>query len=337
MRRSLPALPVTFVALAALLIARASPAPAQAARPLAVETDLLKEPGGVQLLHMLKGTPLVATPAKSGGFAATIDGWIPENALHDDKRDGFDISVSLPAGTTLRDKPSGNPLASARLGALFDKVEAKNGWVHVKRTGWVIATAFAVPVAGPPVAAPSPAATAPATQLPVAGRGTSSITTTVAAGAALAAQPGGAAVATLESPLHATVIEHKEGWAHVQVDAWVKDAALGNAPAPTGITAADIRAAPDKYLGQTVEWTVQLLGIQKADELRPELPAGQPYLLARGPLPESGFVYIAVTSDEAETFRKLEPLAKIRIRATIRAGKSRFLPTPVLNFVRRLD
>jgi hypothetical protein len=331
MRRSLSTLSVTFVTLAALLIVRASPAPAQAARPLAVETDLLKEPGGVQLLHMLKGTPLIATPAKGGGFAATIDGWIPENALHDDKRDGFDISVSLAAGTTLRDKPSGNPLASARLGALFDKVEAKNGWVHVKRTGWVPASAFAAPSA-------APTASAPATQQPAAAtRGGAPPATTVSAGAALTAQPGGSAVATLESPLHATVIEHKDGWAHVQVDAWVKDAALGNAPAPTGITAADIRAAPDKYVGQTVEWTVQLLGIQKADELRPELPAGQPYLLARGPIPESGFVYIAVTSDEAETFRKLEPLAKIRIRATIRAGKSRFLPTPVLNFVRRLD
>ena len=331
MRRSLSAVPVT---LAALLFAQMSTATAQAARPLTVEADLLKEPGGIQLLHILQGTPLAAMPAKGGGFAATIDGWIPENALHDDKRDGFDISVSLPAGTTLRDKPGGNPLASARLGALFDKVEAKNGWVHVKRTGWVIGTAFAAPAAGPPAAAPPAAPTA---QPSIAGRGAPSTTTTVAAGAALATQPGGAPVATLESPLHAAVIEHKDGWAHVQLDAWVKDGALGNAPAPNGITAADIRAAPDKYVGQTVEWTVQLLGIEKADELRPELPAGQPYLLARGPLPESGFVYIAVTSDEAETFRKLEPLAKIRIRATIRAGKSRFLPTPVLNFVRRLD
>jgi hypothetical protein len=33
----------------------------------------------------------------------------------------------------------------------------------------------------------------------------------------------------------------------------------------------------------------------------------------------------------------MEPLAKVRIRATIRAGRSRFLPTPVLTFVRRLD
>jgi hypothetical protein len=329
----MPYLRTAVAVIFALLGACVAPAPAQTTRPLAIETDLLNEAGGIQLLHILRGTPLIAIPAKGGGFAATIEGWIPDNALHDDKRDGFDISVSLPAGTTLRDKPSGNALASARLGALFDKVEAKNGWVHVKRTGWVVATAFAAPPATQPAVAPVAVAQQPA----AAARGAAPPATTVAAGSVLAAQAGGSTVATLEAPLHVDVLEHRGGWAHVQVDAWVKDASLGNAPAPTGITAADIRAAPDKYVGQTVEWTVQLLGIQKADELRPELPAGQPYLLARGPIPESGFVYIAVTSDEAETFRKLEPLAKIRIRATIRAGKSHFLPTPVLNFVRRLD
>ena len=322
-------------AIGTLLAVGAPGATAQTTKAVAADADLLKESGGIQLLHILKGTPVVIGAGNTGGYAATVEGWIPENALHDDKRDGFDISVALAAGTTLRDKPGGNPLASARLGALFDRVEIKGGWVHVKRTGWIAAAAFAAPT---PAATPSPIAPAVAAtphQAPAATGG--SAATTVSAGAVLAALAGGSVVATLESPLHASVLEHKNGWAHVQIDAWVRDASLGNAPEPTGITAAEIRAAPDKYIGQTVEWTVQLLGIQKADELRPELPAGQPYLLARGPLPESGFVYIAVTLDEAETFRRLEPLAKIRIRATIRAGKSRFLPTPVLNFVRRLD
>jgi hypothetical protein len=329
MRYPLHAVRGALATAATLLAASAPPARAQV-RPVAVEADLLKEPGGTQLLHILKGTSLVVAAAKGGGFPATIEGWIQENALHDDKRDGFDISVALPAGATLRDKPGGNPLASARLGALFDRVEARGGWVHVKRTGWVAAAAFSAPAA----ATAAPGGGAP--RAPAAPGGASTAAT-VAAGTVLAAQPGGSAAATLEAPLHASVLEHNGGWAHVQVDAWVRDGSLGNAPAPTGITAAEIRAAPEKYVGQTVEWTVQLLGIEKADELRPELPAGQPYLLARGPLPETGFVYIAITNDDADTFRRLEPLAKIKIRATIRAGRSRFLPTPVLNFIRRLD
>jgi hypothetical protein len=275
---------------------------------------------------------------------ATIEGWIPGNALRDDKRDGFDISVAPASGTTLRDKPGGAALASARLGALFDRLETKNNWVHVKRTGWVANSAFAAPVvakAPTPVAAPPPASApktaAPAPAKPATPPGATPAATTVAAGSALAAQPGGSGVATLESPLHAEVIEHRGGWAHVKLDAWVRDAAVGNAPEPAGITAADLRAAPDKYVGQTVEWTVQLLGIQKADELRPELPLGQPFLLVRGPLPETGFVYVGVSSAEADEFAKLAPLSKIKIRATIKAGKSRFLPTPVLMLVRRLD
>jgi hypothetical protein len=319
----------------ALLLCCAIPLAGQATRTLTADADLLKEPGGVQLLHILKGTAIVSGPSRGDGMQATIEGWIPENALHDDKRDGFDLSVSLAAGATLRDKPGGNPLASARLGALFDKIEAKNNWVHVKRTGWIAAAAFAA-LAAPAAAPVATGAVAPA-KPQAAPAGVLATPQTIAAGTALAATPGGAPLATLEAPLHVDVVEHRNGWARVRVDAWVRDAAVGSAPEPTGITAAVIRAAPEKYIGQTVEWTVQLIGIQKADELRPELPAGQPFLLVRGPLPETGFVYVAVTPDEAETFRKLEPLTKIRIRATVKAGKSRFLPTPVLTFVRRLD
>lgn len=333
MRHAPPTVFAVMLMTGSLLAASAATASAQARRSAVADEFLLREPGGVQLLQVLKGTPLVVGAASKGGYAATIDGWIPDNALHDDTRDGFDVSVSLAAGTTIRDQPGGKPLAAARLGALFDRIEARGGWVHVRRTGWMPASAFAAPApATPPARAPAGGATP--RPVPPAVR---PATTTVNAGAGLAAAPGGAVAATLESPLHASVVEHRNGWAHVQIDAWVRDGSVGDAPEPGAITAADLRADPDKYVGQTVEWTVQVLGIEKADELRPELPAGQPYLLARGPLPESGFVYIALSNADADAFRKLEPLSTVRIRATIRAGRSRFLPTPVLNFVRRLE
>lgn len=308
---------------------------AQSPRPLAVETDLDKDPSGIVLLHLTRGTPVTTGPARGEWIQATVDGWIAQNALRDDKRDGFDVSVSPTAGTTLRAGPaSGGTLATARLGALFDRVETRGGWTHVRRTGWIVSSALIAPKTNPvapkpnppPPAAPQPLAAAPAHPA-----------TTIAAGAAISASAGSAPVATVEAPLPAEVVEHRNGWAHVKIDAWVHDATLGNAQAPNTITAAEIRAAPDKYVGQTVEWTVQILGIETADELRPELPAGEPYLLARGPLPESGFLYIGITKDEAQSFRRLEPLARVKIRATIRAGRSRFLPTPVLNLVRRLD
>ena len=87
------------------------------------------------------------------------------------------------------------------------------------------------------------------------------------------------------------------------------------------------RDDPERYVGQTVEWSLQVLAVQQADELRPELPLGQPYVLARGPLPETGFVYLLVSEKEVATWRALEPLAEVRVRATVRAGRTRYLLT----------
>jgi hypothetical protein len=70
--------------------------------------------------------------------------------------------------------------------------------------------------------------------------------------------------------------------------------------------------------------------VQTADELRPELPAGQPYVLARGPLPEAGFVYVVVSREQAERFRAMEPLEEFRANGVIRATRTRYLATPVI-------
>ena len=78
-----------------------------------------------------------------------------------------------------------------------------------------------------------------------------------------------------------------------------------------GVTAAEVRANPDRYVGQIVEWRVQYVAAQVADDLRPEMPAGQPYLLVRGPLPEPGFIYVMVPRAEVARFEALPPEATI--------------------------
>ena len=144
-------------------------------------------------------------------------------------------------------------------------------------------------------------------------------------GTSLSSQPGGSPVVSVETPLRAEVVERRNGWTHVRLELWVKDAALGDSLAPGGITGADLRAQPDRYVGQTVDWTLQSLGMAEADELRPEMPMGQTYLLARGPLPETGFVYLMVPADQVETFKALPPLTRIR-RARHDPGRS--VPIP---------
>jgi hypothetical protein len=101
----------------------------------------------------------------------------------------------------------------------------------------------------------------------------------------------------------------------------------------TGVTAAEVRSAPERYVGQSLDWRLQVISVQTADELRAELPPGQPYLLTRGPLPEPGFVYVAIPPGQVDAFRALPPLEEVVLRVTIRAARTRYLTTPVAELV----
>jgi hypothetical protein len=153
-------------------------------------------------------------------------------------------------------------------------------------------------------------------------------------GAASGAADSGA-VAKLRAGTSVRRIGQAGDWVRVQVEGWVPGAELRAArgAALVGVTAAEVRATPDHYVGQTVDWRVQVISVQAADDLRSEMLLGQPYLLARGPLPETGFIYITLTEDEAQQMRARPPLAELLLRVTIRAARTRYLETPVADFV----
>jgi hypothetical protein len=103
------------------------------------------------------------------------------------------------------------------------------------------------------------------------------------------------------------------------------------------VSAEEVQKSPGRFVGQPLEWRLQLIAVQVADELRPEIPAGQPYLLMRGPLPEPGFVYVMLPRSALPRFRALPPLAELTLRLTIRAASTRYLPTPVAELVAVVD
>ena len=144
----------------------------------------------------------------------------------------------------------------------------------------------------------------------------------------------GTSAGTLAEGTSARVVTRSGDWVRVQVEGWVRADELAPASgAQRGVTAAELRADPARYVGQTVEWKLQLIGVQVADELRPEMSPGQPYLLTRGPLPEAGFVYVTVPRAEVAHFKALPPLAELLVRVTIKAPRTRFLATPVVEYV----
>jgi len=137
----------------------------------------------------------------------------------------------------------------------------------------------------------------------------------------------------VETPLR--VLSRTGDWVRVQFEGWVKAEDLQAAPPGVlvGVSAAELRAEPQRYLGQVLRWRVQFIAVQKGDELRPDIPNGATYLLARGPLPERGFVYVIVPEARVATVSALAPLATIQVTARVRAGRSRYLGNPVVELL----
>lgn len=326
--------------LLAALAAGAAPAAAQTEARLGAETTFHKDPGGVHLVTLNRNTPVTVVRTRGNWSEVTVEGWIWSRSLGGTTRDGFNLVVTATGGENVRAQPDGQIIGRAVTGALFDRVRTQGGWTRVRRTGWVASSA--VP------AAPATREPAPAPALPPAADTTPPVATTPAAGGpppespfpatglvrgtSLSTVPAGETFAELTGPADARVVGRQGDWVRVRLEGWVRAADLADPRAAEvpRITAEDLRRDPNRYVGETVDWRLQFLSIQVADELRPELPAGQPYLLARGPLPEAGFVYVIVGADQLGRFRQMAPLDEFEARAVIRAARTRYLPNPVI-------
>jgi len=326
------------------LLALAAPAQgtAQTTQRLSAEATFHKDPGGVRLVTLNRGAQVAVLRARGNWSEIRIEGWIWSRSLGGTTRDGFNLVVTAAGGENVRLQPDGAIFGRAVVGALFDRMQTQGGWTRVRRTGWVASSALPqATVAQAPPPAPPAAARSPATDSvlrPIAPAGASSAADGalpaigLVKGTSLSIVPAGEAVAEILGLTDARVVARQGDWVRVRLEGWVRAADLadpGAADVPR-ITAEDLRREPDRYLGETVDWRLQFLAVLVADELRPELPPGQPYLLTRGPLPEAGFVYVIIAREQAERFRRMAPLDEFEARAVIRAARTRYLANPVI-------
>ena len=361
--RALRALPVVF-----WLGPSAPDASLAAQARYRITTDgawFFQEAGGKRLARLARGAQVAGGDAQGDWLTVTIEGWIFATSVGPTPRAGFELAVTRVPEENLRSAPAGALVGKLPQGFLLTRVSdgGTDRWVHVTRTGWVqkgdveavalVASSHAVADSdsGGPTPGPRPGVTgvsghgaAPAAP-PGHGPGVGQPDTSPAAPdpshvesarrTVLYRAPEGAPTGTLAPSAPLRVLGRSGDWTRVEIDGWVRSGDLQAAPAGVlvGVSAAELRAEPQRYTGQVLRWTLQFIAVQKADELRPDIPNGAMYLLARGPLPERGFVYVVVPEAKRAQLDALTPLATVQVTARVRAGRTRFLGNPVLDLM----
>jgi hypothetical protein len=309
-----------------------------------------QEPSGRRLARLARGAIVGGGETRGDWMHIVLEGWIFATSVGPSPRPDFDLAVTRAPEENLRSSAGGALVAKLAEGFGLKRVGQDARWVHVTRDGWVQTTALAVV---PDVNATRSAAdsgTAAAQGVLTPGRrpegsplGRPGVDSTPPApsrqqptrATTLYRAPDGpeAGTVTAETPLR--VLGRTGDWARVQIEGWVRTTELQAAPpgVQVGVSAAELRAEPQRYAGQVLRWTLQYIAVQKADDLRPDIPAGATYVLARGPLPERGFVYVIIPDGRLASIQALAPLATIQVTARVRQGRSRYLGNPVVDLI----
>lgn len=147
------------------------------------------------------------------------------------------------------------------------------------------------------------------------------------------AAPGGDTLAVLPAGTSVQAMGRQGEWTRVRVEGWTRSPVPGAEAAPAGLTPAQLRAEPEAHLGERVAWSARFIALQRADELRTDFTPGEHFVLARDPGGEPGFVYIAVSPEQALAVKRLLPLQRFTFVGRVRAGASPLMGHPVLELV----
>ena len=327
------------------------------------QTALRSAPNGSAVAQVRSGASVSSATTERGWSRVTLEGYVHRSVLGG-RRGGFSISVRADGGAYVRNTPSrsGRVLALMPDGTGLTKVSTRGDWIRVRRTGWLIASALHT--SEPSVAARKrdaakkpTARRAPEGATTVARRAAPSAkpaadTTAVAEGdvtpdsatqavtalalarrTTLYTAPDAGSLGTIDSSARVTAVARDRGWVRVQVEGWVRAQDLGPSDSTvlTTISAADLRAQPDRYRGQVVRWVVQKIAVETADPLRKGMAPDEPYILARGPGQENSLLYLALPSSLVDQAKRIDPLTAITVTARVRSGRSEPSGVPLLD------
>ena len=293
---------------------------------------------GRRVARLARGAVVTGGTARGDWQQVTLDGWIFATSVGKSDRPDFDLLVTRAPNENLRTAPAGPLLAELAQGFGLKRVAAgadSGRWVHVTRDGWVQQTAITQVPAVIATRTVDSTSTDTTQARVTPGQAVDSSRAQPVHMTTLYRAPDGPEAGTIAAETPLRVLTRNGEWTRVQFEGWIKGGELQAAPSgvQVGVTAAELRAEPQRYVGQMLRWRLEFIAVQKADDLRPDIPGGATYLLARGPLPERGFVYVIVPEAKLASVHSLTPLVTLQIIARVKSGRSRYLGNPVVELI----
>jgi hypothetical protein len=271
----------------------------------------------------------------------TIEGWVVSTRLGT-RRDTLDRTVTGSGTVVMRaqDGPRQAVIATLETGTLLKRVSERNGWTRVRRTGWVRSAELSSasrsrPAATATKAVPAKAAGTKVVEAAPPPSGRDGVAERALRSTTLLSAPGGAERATIRAGSVVETLSRDRGWVRVRVDGWIpeRDLAIADSASESRVSAADLRADPEKYRGAVVRWEMQLIAFQRADALRKGMSSNEPYLLLRGPGTESALVYGAIPRSLLEAARAIPAMTAVLVTARVREGRSSPVGVPIIDLI----
>ena len=316
-------------------------------------TDARATPTGATIATPEPRTTWRQGPTQRNAVRITLEGWIDADRIGG-RRESFPQSIGGAGMVRLRAAPRSNAPILAVLAprAGIRVIERKGGWARIRREAWVSRSAFESEPARPtaparelPKAAATPPGSAPSAPAPQAPAATSRSAEPAPAPAHspnalrasteldLALAPGTGRIGSLEKDAVVEPTARSRGWVRVRIEAWVPESLL--TPTDSTYTAAlravDLRLDPNGFVGRTVRWTVQVVGLQTADPLRKGFRPDESYLLALGPTGENAVLYFAVPSALLAEAKAIRPMSRVILTGTVRTGRSDPTGAPIID------
>ena len=300
---------------------------------LTKEENFRAQQNGTLLGQLRAGMSLEVLEATDDWLQFDLDAWVWTRSLQAVNRGRFDLVVSAEGGENIRGGPGGEILGHLEQGTLLETMERVPGWARVRRRAWVWRNSVAL------FGADSPGASAGRSNLTVSSSGVDGEEWALggAADAPILSAPDGDTLAILAPRTNLRVLAREGNWTRVRLEGWVwlpEGADQGpGASFRTDVTRASVVAAPDDYRGQVLQWDLQFISLERAEEIRTDFYATEPFLLTRMRGGEEAFVYVAIPPERLGEAQGLNPLEHIRVLGRIRTGSARLTGNPILELL----